>query len=61
MRGWPLFLLGGVAILVVAFSVWAALYSAIHDHAAQTLIWGAGGVLGGLLLYEVAESRATGK
>jgi hypothetical protein len=61
MRRWPLFLLGGIAILVIAFSVWAALYAAIHDDPAQTMLWGVGGVLAGLLLYEVAESRALGE
>jgi hypothetical protein len=59
MERWPLYLLGGLAILLVAFSLWSAVYAAVHNDPAQMTAWGIGGVLVGLLLYEVAESHAT--
>jgi hypothetical protein len=58
MGRWPFYLLGGLAILVVAFSVWGAVYGAVHDDPGRMAAWGIGGVLAGLLLYEIAESRA---
>jgi hypothetical protein len=59
MDRWLLYLLGGVSILVTAFSVGAAVYAAMQDDAGQMAAWEVGGVLTGLLGYCVAESRAT--
>jgi ABC-type uncharacterized transport system permease subunit len=59
MDRWLLYLLGGVSILVAAFSAGAALYAAVHDDPGQMAAWGIGGVLAGLLGYWAAESRAT--
>jgi ABC-type uncharacterized transport system permease subunit len=61
MDRWLLYLLGGVSILVTAFSAGAAVYSAVQDDPGQMAAWGIGGVLAGLLGYWAAESRATGE
>jgi hypothetical protein len=59
MDRWLLYLLGGVSILLAAFSAAAAVYAAVQDDPGQMAAWGIGGVLVGLLGYWAAESRAT--
>jgi ABC-type uncharacterized transport system permease subunit len=59
MDRWPLYIVGGVSILVSAFSAGAAVFAAVQDDPGQMAAWGIGGVLAGLLGYWAAESQAT--